>query len=292
VPKVPVPSGAHAPRAMRGLHADHLLELMCALLSSGLTGGTGQIAVNHIPDKPRTMTMWQLLLVQAMVVSAILLLERRGKSASGDWRRNLQAWSLQLGTAAALLGSVGWKHAAFMSGKSMPFALGFALFFLAMDFGEFAYHLAQHKVPWLWRMHSLHHSDPDMSTLTTSRHFWGDQFIKAVTVWPLACTLIAPTPAMLSLYALLSLYNFFTHANLKIDFGRWSWVVNSPAYHRRHHSHDPAHFNTNYAAVLPIFDVIFGTYRRPTGWPRSGMASAPECLADVILWPFVRQSPQ
>ena len=53
----------------------------------------------------------------------------------------------------------------------IEFALAMALF------------LASHRIPALWAMHSLHHSDPEMTALTTNRHFWGDQLIKALTIW-------------------------------------------------------------------------------------------------------------
>ncbi|MGH7734557.1 MAG: sterol desaturase family protein, partial [Gemmatimonadales bacterium] len=43
--------------------------------------------------------------------------------------------------------------------RAMPFVLGAAIYVLAMDAGEYLFHRAQHAIPWLWAMHSLHHSD-------------------------------------------------------------------------------------------------------------------------------------
>jgi sterol desaturase/sphingolipid hydroxylase (fatty acid hydroxylase superfamily) len=130
-----------------------------------------------------------------------------------------------------------------------------------------------------------------MSALTTNRHFWGDQLIKAVTIWPLAAAVVAPTPAMIALFNLLALWNFVVHARLPFGFGRLSWLLNSPAYHRRHHSRLPEHYNSNFAALFPIFDVICGTYYRPAGFPPTGLDRQPASLGDVMLWPARHAGP-
>jgi len=166
-----------------------------------------------------------------------------------------------------------------------PLWLALPVFTLLMDFGEFGFHWAQHKIPWLWRMHALHHSDPNMNVTTTVRHFWGDPLVKGLTVWPLCAYLTSPTPEILAGYALIGIYNFFVHANLRVDFGRWSWLLNSPAYHRRHHSSRSEHFNSNYAGLFPVYDLLFGTYRRPDGFAPTGLEKTPRTFADVALWP-------
>src|SRR5438067_3877439 len=51
---------------------------------------------------------------------------------------------------------------------------------LAMDLAEYLYHRAQHAIPWLWRRHALHHSDPCVTATTTERHWWGDLVLKAL----------------------------------------------------------------------------------------------------------------
>jgi sterol desaturase/sphingolipid hydroxylase (fatty acid hydroxylase superfamily) len=71
-----------------------------------------------------------------------------------------------------------------------------------------------------------------------------------------------------------------------LNFGKLSWLLNSPAYHRRHHSSLPEHFNSNYAALLPIWDVLAGSYRRPDSMPPTGLAGAPSNIAQAMLWPI------
>lgn len=167
-----------------------------------------------------------------------------------------------------------------------PFMAGLAVYLVVMDFGEFVFHRAQHAIPALWRMHALHHSDPNMNATTAARHFWGDPLLKAATIWPAAGLLLAPTGEILAAYAAISLYHFVTHANLPVGFGRWSWVLNAPAYHRVHHSSELEDRDANFAALLPIFDVLAGSYRRPIRTPPTGLAQTPRTLGDVLLWPL------
>lgn len=232
--------------------------------------------------------MSSLLFITAAisVMALITFLERKRHPGRTDWWCNLQSWLIDLGIGFAMLRFLPeWHGNSLIDGGAMPFLLALALFLVVRDCTEFLYHYAQHRIPALWAMHSLHHSDPEMTALTTNRHFWGDQFIKALTIWPLTTMIMSQTNAMLAVYSVISLYNYVIHANLKIDFGRWSWVLNSPAYHRRHHSRLPEHYDTNFAALFPIFDVIFGTYRRPDGWPPCGQDEEPRSFGDLLFWP-------
>ena len=231
--------------------------------------------------------VWLIAMLPTFLFVALLtageLLWRRERT---DWWRNLQAWALNAAIGFAVLPVLMSLHApALVDGAALPFWAGASAYLVLRDLLEFLYHRAQHKVPLLWSMHALHHSDPNMSALTTTRHFWGDQVIKALTIWPLAALIIAPSPAMVGLFNLVSLWNFAVHARLPINFGPMSWLLNCPAYHRRHHSSLPEHYNSNFAALLPIFDVLSGTYNRPEGFPPTGLETMPESLSDLLLWP-------
>lgn len=236
------------------------------------------------------MTPLLFLLSQVLVIVAITMLERQKNPGPTDWLRNLQVWALDVGTSFMFLPFFhDWRGASLIDGTAMPLYLAFPLFLLVRDGTEFFFHVAQHKVGFLWKMHSLHHSDPEMTALTTNRHFWGDQVVKAATIWPLTTLVISQNGTMLMLYAIISLYNYFIHAKLKVDFGKWSWVLNCPAYHRRHHSKLQEHYDSNFAPLLPIWDVICRTYRRPDGWPPTGQATAPQGMKDLIAWPLLKQ---
>jgi sterol desaturase/sphingolipid hydroxylase (fatty acid hydroxylase superfamily) len=162
-----------------------------------------------------------------------------------------------------------------------------------MDFGEYLFHLAQHKIPILWSLHSLHHSDRSLNTSTTLRHFWGDQLLKAVTIYSVAGLLLRPNPVIVVAYSVISYYNFFSHMNVKIGLGRFSWLINSPQYHRLHHSIRRHDYDLRYAALFPIFDILCGTYRAPKkgDFPHTGLAeiSEPDSVLEAIIWPVRRR---
>jgi len=225
-----------------------------------------------------------VLLTLAMIAWEIWRPANPGKR---DWLINVEALVLlvtvQIFAVPFVLNATAIPP--LLDGSRLPFWLGLIVFVLAMDLGEYLFHRAQHAIPWLWKLHSLHHSDPNMSALTANRHFWGDPLLKAVTIWPAAGALIQPTPGVLAIYLWMGLWHTVVHTNIRLDFGRLSWLLNSPAYHRRHHSSDPAHFNSNFSALFPIFDVLSGAYHRPDGYPETGQPEQPKGIVDTALWP-------
>lgn len=234
------------------------------------------------------MAIWLSFLPPFGVVLALTLYERWRGAPATDWVRNVQAWVVVVVAAALLMRFVpGWTGPALLDGARLPFWASFPIFLLVKDLGEYLYHRAQHRVPFLWAMHSLHHSDPEMCALTTQRHFWGDQALKQLTVWAAALMVIRPTPAILFAYGIVSLWNFVAHLDAPWSLGRWSWAINMPAYHRRHHSRLPEHYDSNFAALFPLFDVICGSYHRPTDFPPTGLDSKPEGWGELVIWPLI-----
>jgi sterol desaturase/sphingolipid hydroxylase (fatty acid hydroxylase superfamily) len=173
------------------------------------------------------------------------------------------------------------------SGRGL--ALGLTAYLVAMDGGEYAFHRAQHRIPALWAMHSLHHSDPAVNVSTAPRHFWAEDLLKTGSIYLVVALLLRVNPIVSGLYTLIAMSNFFFHMNLRIGYGRFSFILNSPQYHRLHHSLEPEHRGRNFAAILPIFDVLFGGYYRPRPgeYPPTGLydADQPSGLIEAVLWP-------
>jgi sterol desaturase/sphingolipid hydroxylase (fatty acid hydroxylase superfamily) len=235
------------------------------------------------------MTWLAIFVPSLFVVIALTLVELRCGRDGGDWRINLQNWAINLVAGVTVYGMFTvWHGPALIDGASLPFWLAVPIYVVVQDLGEYLFHRAQHAIPLLWTMHSLHHSDPDMSALTSTRHFWGDRLIKSFTVWPLAYLVISPTSAALATYFGVSLWHFLVHSNLRLDFGRWTWLLNGPAYHRIHHSRLPEHYNCNFASLFPIFDILSGSYRHPDCHPVTGLEQQPPMNAlQLLVWPIV-----
>ncbi len=238
-----------------------------------------------------------------VVFAGVLLAERifpARRDLKGDWLNNGRAWALRIvagftttsaaGGAATLAVNAlagGWIA---LPDKGPGLALGLAVYLLAMDLGEYLFHRAQHAIPAMWAMHSLHHSDPAVNVATTSRHFWLESAIKSLTIWLAVGIVFKASVPIVALYTLATLYNLILHANLRLGFGRLSFLVNAPQYHRLHHSLDPAHHNSNFAALLTIWDVLAGSYRPAKGqeYPDTGLADrpAPADLLEAVIWPL------
>ncbi|HEY3695142.1 sterol desaturase family protein [Phenylobacterium sp.] len=236
------------------------------------------------------------LLLSLGLVAVLTLAELRWAARRDPTARktNLAAWALytaagvafQPATAALTVLVANAAGGGLVDLARWPLWAGAVGFTVAMDLGEYLFHRAQHALPWLWGMHSLHHSDPNMNATTGARHFWAEPLLKAVTIWLAVGLVFKATPEILAVYSLVSLYHFFSHANLNVNFGRWSWLLNSPAYHRVHHSAEPADYGSNYAALFPAFDMVLGSYCRPLHVPKTGLPSRPTGLIDIVVWPL------
>jgi sterol desaturase/sphingolipid hydroxylase (fatty acid hydroxylase superfamily) len=141
--------------------------------------------------------------------------------------------------------------------------LGFVAAFLLLDFLNYAVHRCQHAVPFLWRFHALHHSDPDVDVTTSVRHHPIEYLLATGFYW--MAVLALGIPAMVVLSHALGVFAAaaLTHGNISLP----EWlerllrpVVITLDLHLVHHSIEFSRQNWNYGAVLSIWDRLFGTY--------------------------------
>jgi sterol desaturase/sphingolipid hydroxylase (fatty acid hydroxylase superfamily) len=98
---------------------------------------------------------------------------------------------------------------------------------------------------------------------------------------------------LLAAYApLLTLYAIFVHANVPWTFGLLRYVLASPAFHRWHHTSQAEGLDRNFAGLLPLWDLVFGTFymphgRRPEVFGITG-GVVPEGLFAQLTYPFQR----
>jgi sterol desaturase/sphingolipid hydroxylase (fatty acid hydroxylase superfamily) len=146
--------------------------------------------------------------------------------------------------------------------------LSFVLYLVVFDFVNYWYHRAQHRFNWGWALHSLHHSQRQMTMWTDNRNHLLDDVLRDL-VFVVVAILIGVAPGQfIALVALGQLSESFQHANLRLWFGRVGerlWV--SPRFHRLHHSvgmghesHGPSPLGGyNFGVLLPWWDMLFGT---------------------------------
>ena len=125
---------------------------------------------------------------------------------------------------------------------------------LAIDAVDWPTHLANHRLRALWRLHAVHHSQEELSILTTYRAYplvHVSFLLSAIPI--LAVEENTATPAaVLTAYACLGA---LPHANVRWTYGRAGRILISPAYHRIHHS-ATGRLDINLGTVFAIWDVL------------------------------------
>ncbi|MFO0579283.1 MAG: sterol desaturase family protein [Polyangia bacterium] len=137
--------------------------------------------------------------------------------------------------------------------------------FLGAELGAYALHRAMHELPWLWRLHAVHHAPRELDWMKAWRQHPIEVALHALVVAVPGLLVGAPLAGLGALWLLRRIYTALLHANvdLRLPPGRLRFLgqlVATPAFHRAHHSHDPRLYNSNYASTFPLLDRLFGTY--------------------------------
>lgn len=146
-----------------------------------------------------------------------------------------------------------------------PVPAQLALLVVLGEFGGYWTHRLSHRIPVLWRLHAVHHSSEDMNWLSAHRQH-PLEVLWLVGVAHLPVLMLNIDPSVLGGFILFQkLHTVAVHANIRHPGGSWERWLAGPRFHRWHHARD-AH-NSNFASLLPVFDVVFGTWRLPEGEP-------------------------
>jgi sterol desaturase/sphingolipid hydroxylase (fatty acid hydroxylase superfamily) len=142
---------------------------------------------------------------------------------------------------------------------------GFVTAFLLLDFLNYALHRCQHAVPLLWRFHALHHSDPDVDVTTSVRHHPIEYLLATGFYWLAVLALDIPVGVMVAHGLAVFAAAAVTHGNIRLPV--WVERLLQPVMitldlHLIHHSVSYDEANTNFGAVLSVWDRFFGTYAR------------------------------
>jgi sterol desaturase/sphingolipid hydroxylase (fatty acid hydroxylase superfamily) len=151
----------------------------------------------------------------------------------------------------------------------------FLVYFALYDLAAYWIHRAQHRFSWWWALHSLHHSQRRVTVWTDDRnHILDDVLVNLVLAVFAQFVGVQPDDFVLILMV-GRLIESWSHANVDMSFGRLgSRLLVGPRFHRLHHARadarEPDIHDHNFAPVLPIWDMLFGTARfdvepRPTG---------------------------
>src|SRR5436190_12703772 len=143
--------------------------------------------------------------------------------------------------------------------------VSFVAGFLLLDLIRYLVHRCEHAVPFLWRFHALHHSDPDVDVTTSVRHHPVEYLFASVVYWLAVIVLDIPFIVVLSHGLAVFSASAVQHGNVRLP----EWlerclqpILVTTDLHRIHHSVVFEQVNTNYGSVLSIWDRLFGTFTR------------------------------
>lgn len=126
-------------------------------------------------------------------------------------------------------------------------------------------HWLNHKVPFFWRLHRVHHMDTQLDVSATVRFHPLEMPLTALIAVPLVVVL-GLSPWLLLLYELCDVVvTLFSHSNLRLpaQLERWlQYLIVTPGLHTVHHSSYRPETDSNYSAVFPIWDLLLGTFRK------------------------------
>jgi sterol desaturase/sphingolipid hydroxylase (fatty acid hydroxylase superfamily) len=136
---------------------------------------------------------------------------------------------------------------------------------LVVDFfGGWLVHIVEHKFKLLWRFHVVHHADTNVDVTTGLRHHPVESVVRGVFFFMGILVTGAPMYAVMIYQTVLVFFTAFEHANIRLP--RWldkamSYVFISPNMHKVHHHWKQPYTDSNYGAILSIWDRLLGTYK-------------------------------
>ena len=152
----------------------------------------------------------------------------------------------------------------------VPEAVAIVMSIIAMDFIIYLQHVMVHAVPVLWRLHRVHHADPDYDVTTGARFHTLEIILSMLIKFATIMVLGPPVVAVVIFEVVLNAMAMFNHGNVRIPTGvdrLLRWFVVTPDMHRVHHSVEDDEANSNFGFNLSWWDRLFGTYRDQ---PRAG----------------------
>jgi sterol desaturase/sphingolipid hydroxylase (fatty acid hydroxylase superfamily) len=171
--------------------------------------------------------------------------------------------------------------------SGVPVLVLIPLAVIAHDFANYWNHRALH-LPWLWPVHAIHHSDPDVTGATAFRIHIIEKLVMLTSYVVLLSWLGLPDNAIGLGAVFVVLYQIYVHINVDWGHGPFHLLLASPRFHRWHHADVPGAHGKNLANIFSLWDWLFGTYYCPgTCEARVGVAGVPENdVARLILWPM------
>lgn len=186
------------------------------------------------------------------------------------------------------LSLVGIRNIVAINIQAWPFWTQYLLMFIAADFIQWNVHRLLHKNKFLWEFHKVHHSVEQMGFAAHLRFHWMETIIyKTILYIPLAMIGFGIQDFFI-IHIIAVAIGHLNHANIKITYGPFKYILNNPVMHLWHHALNiPKNSDgINFGISLSIWDYLFKTAYIP-----SQNASEPLGFPEIEKFPktFIKQ---
>jgi len=159
--------------------------------------------------------------------------------------------------------------------------LTFCIYAVILDCADYWRHRLSHMFRWWWALHSLHHAQRQMTFWSDDRNHLLDDLVSALWFGVIALLIGVPPLQFPLLVLVLRFVESLSHANTRVSFGAvGERLLVSPRFHRAHHGVLAyGRRSCNYGAVLPWWDMLFGTADFSREYVPTGDPTGDEALA-------------
>jgi sterol desaturase/sphingolipid hydroxylase (fatty acid hydroxylase superfamily) len=264
-----------------------------------LTGNVALIASLTVAGLPL-----ELALTAAFMGSLVVLgIHERLLPFRADWQPNRREWLQNLGQFLpnGLLDNAGQLVALLIAMQFgaqqplLPLVIAVPLAIVISEFFSYWIHRLGHEIPWLWKVHGIHHTPGKVNLVNTNTIHFLDMFVSSlVSALPLVLIGFSGEAIALALF-FTGLQNFIVHVNADIRPGRLEQVFMGPAHHRLHHSVIVSEAQ-NFGTSITLWDQLFGTYVSPEKVPLQVGIASPNDFPDAAavmqsqLFPFRQEN--
>ena len=190
------------------------------------------------------------------------------------------------------------RQAGLLNLVTMPSALRTVIAVVLLDYTLWFWHYANHRIPFLWRFHLVHHVDRDMDASTALRFHFGEQALSILYRCGQIVAIGATPFAVWTWQAILFASILFHHSNVKLPIRFERWLVRlivTPRMHGIHHSDRLNETNSNWSSLLSCWDYLHRTII--LGVPQNEVTigvpayrnPSDVTIGRILLLPFVRQ---
>lgn len=244
-------------------------------------------------------------IVAALGIAAVAVLERV-QPYEPDWNRDhddsaadglhvLVNLGLLAGTAHALHALAGLLPTTAGWPDRWPVVLQILLAGAILDLGLYGMHRLSHRVPWLWRLHAIHHSAERLYWMNGERRHPLSAVLLAGPGLIVTVALGAPPAVITAWLTLLSVHLAFQHANLDYSLGPLRGWIGGAELHRWHHRRDYVEAQVNFGEFWLVWDALLGTRHDSPSVVRADEVGLdggrfPTSYIGQLVWPLRRRA--